>query len=281
MSDDELRALERDLSEPATRVRYAEILLRVGRCEEAYAALLTGVEQPLVRQAARRMELLPAPLESMPRVLWTFDDTQEDLGALHANAFAVVASVHDISHSWPPYVGGASENESVRLLDPVTGEQRAVLSGWRALGLVDKVTVVAQDSYDGSHGGEVAGFDVRDGRRIWTLDLGPDRFALVSERALVLRSLRSPPVALSLHDPRARPAQPCEPPEIRDSGRAAVELGAWRYSIEDEGIVARKGEALAWTLPWTRSSWGGVLRMRGARLVGGFARGGPVFCLGC
>src|SRR4051812_9158558 len=92
MLDDDLRALERAVSDATSRIRYADALARVGRTEDALAALLAGIEDPEVRRASVRFLPRPAPIEREPRLLWRYDKTMEDLGALHANAFAVVVS---------------------------------------------------------------------------------------------------------------------------------------------------------------------------------------------
>ncbi|MEZ0227226.1 MAG: hypothetical protein ACAI25_01255 [Planctomycetota bacterium] len=292
MSDEDLRALERQVCDAPSRIRYAEALARMDRVEDALRALLTGIEEPSVRLAAAQFLPRATPIEKEPRLLWEYRETKEDLGGLHVNGFAVVVNVHNLSHSWPPYQGGAAEGHEIHVLDPATGVRRTGLSGYVGVGLVDEVVIATPppDEFQWSPSdGTVVGFDSRNGGILWQLGgKAPHTSVAIVGRQLVRRTsatsaLAGEVEAFSLEDPRRPPRESVahvEQPEAEGKGSVA-QVGGWSFTLDDDVVIGRGREKEAWRFDGRALgvSWSGHLVVRGATLIGACRRGGRVFCL--
>jgi hypothetical protein len=221
MSDEDMRALERLASAdgaPASRLRYAEALVRRGRQAEAVQVLVPARRDPEIRDRIGRfgLETPPeglrtgfnavAPL-STPRVRWRTPTSFTLVTSAHACPLALAVSGTDALR-----LGVALEPGEVRppgrlwtvLLDPETGARIAELEGVsEALGIAGSVLVGVAENQ-----GSIVGCDLLTGDRLWQFEL-EGRVALALEPGGLFTFVRRRgPLELRRHtfpDPRVAP----------------------------------------------------------------------------
>lgn len=168
MSDEELRALERAAVDVTSRVRYAEALLRLGRTDEAIAALVPAAHDPEVRRRIGRFPAPVVPILRRPLERWrtapgTSPHDATPFLALHVSPLGLVATSRpSLSTEITRGVTDAA------VFDAETGGRRAFALEGRPVGIYGHVVLTHSVVRDRPRRQALAAFDIVTGERLWS-----------------------------------------------------------------------------------------------------------------
>ncbi len=231
--DDELRALERAATDTVGRLRYAEVLARLGRIEEAVVVLSNELADPEARRAIARLPREPIPIEERPRKLWEARAETVGQSLLHVGPFACVVGLLN----------------DVHVFTTQDGVLRGKLSRHEILGVVGCVIIA---SPRGDKLPKVCGLDAMTQRALWSLATAPCQSEVHHGRTVSLTTLQGLELMeYDLHDPDVLPTSPCPvdtPPRVRHDGAKEIEVGSLRYLVAGTRVEARRGGDVAWSV---------------------------------
>ncbi len=161
--DEDLRALERAAQDPASRIRYAEALLRLDRVADAVAALLPFSDDAEVRRRIGRLELPPVAVTKKPRVRWRTEVPGPPLLEVHASPLGVVVTTRR-----PVAVGMEHSDTEATVLDAGSGARRPFAVVGRALGIYGHVLLVHRVSRERPRRQAIAALDLSTGEQLWS-----------------------------------------------------------------------------------------------------------------